>query len=134
VIIVFIGKLTAASKILKAIRQEHQGSVSHLCLSSCKFEQTRRTHIDLLSPAGSEWQIHFITNPQSSAELIKLREKGAVVCHEYGALSSLYKNLVIMHHDLMVSALSERPNHGVILAPEILTECVLKHRKNKESE
>jgi len=134
VIIVFIGKLSAAKTMLIAMRKLHIGNVAHKVLSACKFSQTRSAYIDSLSPAGCEHTVHFIVNPQSACELEALRNKGAVVCHEYGALSSVYNEVVIECGDLMVSALSECPNPAVILAPEILSECVIKHRKNKSGE
>lgn len=97
-------------------------------------EQARLNRIGL--EAGKtpfNGRVAVFTGIETEAELLLLRERGAIIAHIYGELGSAYNHIKIAVGDRMVLSSHgnyRRPQH--LYTPEqLLSECHIEHARKK---
>ena len=133
IIVLYSRTSEALKKMFGYLEHQHAGLSSHLNLSRSGDIEQRIAQLHQIPDRKTERRVTVVSNPQTARELTILREMGAVVCHQYGALSPLYDTEIKISplHDLQYVpdlVFSGLPGH-VFTADELLSECKVKHRK-----
>lgn len=105
------------------VRRVYLGFVSDMT------ERLRRLRLE----ASGRWDDEVVTlvvGVNSTEELDLLRQMGAFICHQYGALSGIYHQFDIKPVDLMISQANNSPDH-VLEALEAYSECYTRKRNRR---
>ncbi len=137
IIVLFAGKAEAIRSIYGYAMSQHRGLLDYVNLGTTDSESVRLKHASSTGDMFSEHRVTFMFNPQSSQELQRLRERKAIICHQYGSNLSraIYSDINCAIGDLYFT---EETKHkrlpGHVLTPdEVLSECRIKHRSNRIS-
>ncbi|MFK3873080.1 hypothetical protein [Pseudoalteromonas rhizosphaerae] len=135
IIVLFARTKEALRSIYGYAMDEHKGLLDYVNLATMDSALAREKYLQSVGDPYGEGRVTFVFNPTSWQELKLLRERQAVICHQYGALMPIYSEISIARGDLMFTDTSNtRGMPGHVLTPdEVLSECKIKHRRNRTS-
>ncbi|MBB1290982.1 MULTISPECIES: hypothetical protein [unclassified Pseudoalteromonas] len=136
IIVLYANTGESLKKAFSYIEHQHAGLSDHVNLSRIGDIELRIAQLNQIPDRKTERRVTVVSNPQTGRELALLRGMGAVVCHQYGALSPLYTTEIKISplHDLHYVphlTFSGLPGH-VFTVDELLSECKVKHRKFRQ--
>ncbi len=135
IIVLFAGTKEALRIVYGYAVSEHKGKLDYVNLGSTDSETARLKHVKTTGDMYTEHRVTFMFNPQSADELQHLRERNAIICHQYGSniQRPIYKEITCAIGDFyFTDKLINKCLPGHVLTPdELLSECRIKHRKNR---
>lgn len=133
-IIVLFARTSAALRVVYGhAMNEHKGLLDYVNLATMHSAVAREQYLQSAGDPYSEGRVTYVFNPTCWQELKQLRDRHAIVCHQHGPLMPIYSEVSIARGDLMFTdseVVHRLPGH-VLTPSEVLSECKIKHRKNR---
>lgn len=135
IIVLFARTKEALRAVYGYAMGEHKGLLDYVNLATMESALAREKYLQSVGDPYGEGRVTYVFNPTCWQELKQLRDRHAIVCHQYGPLMPIYGEISIARGDFMFTDTSStRGMPGHVLTPdEVLSECKIKHRRNRTS-